>query len=109
MCGICGEIVLDPGDRVSLNGLTAMRSAIVHRGPDGAGLFVSPDSRVGLGFQRLRVIDLSPVADQPLVTPATIWKNPRIGCADQAWQSDRVGSGFSAKLLVPKGICSIIV
>ncbi len=66
MCGICGELVFDPGDRVSLNGLTAMRSAIVHRGPDGAGLFVSPDSRVGLGFQRLRIIDLSPVADQPL-------------------------------------------
>ena len=66
MCGICGELVLDSTDRVSVDTLTAMRSAIVHRGPDGAGLFVSPDARVGLGFQRLRVIDLSPVADQPL-------------------------------------------
>src|SRR3954465_9614152 len=66
MCGICGELALDPPDRVSADTLTAMRAAIVHRGPDGAGLFVSPDARIGLGFQRLRVIDLSPVADQPL-------------------------------------------
>ncbi len=66
MCGICGELVLDPKDRVGAGTLTAMRSAIAHRGPDGAGMFVSPDARVGLGFQRLRIIDLSVVADQPL-------------------------------------------
>jgi asparagine synthase (glutamine-hydrolysing) len=66
MCGICGELVFDPAGRVSLDTLTAMRSAIAHRGPDGAGAFVSPDARAGLGFQRLRIIDLSVVADQPL-------------------------------------------
>jgi len=66
MCGICGELVLDPRDRVSVDALTAMRSAIVHRGPDGAGLYCSPDARAALAFQRLRIIDLSPVADQPL-------------------------------------------
>ena len=66
MCGICGELVFDPNDRVRVDTLTAMRSAIAHRGPDGAGLFVTPDARAGLGFQRLRIIDLSPVADQPM-------------------------------------------
>jgi asparagine synthase (glutamine-hydrolysing) len=66
MCGICGELVFDPTDRVSLDTLAAMSSAIAHRGPDRAGSFVSPDARVALGFQRLRIIDLSPLADQPL-------------------------------------------
>src|SRR5579862_510212 len=70
MCGICGEFVLDSRERVDAGPLTAMRSALAHRGPDGAGLFVSPDARVGLGFQRLRIIDLSVVADQPLPNEA---------------------------------------
>ena len=43
-----------------------MREALVHRGPDSAGLYLSTDARIGLGFRRLRIIDLSPEADQPM-------------------------------------------
>ncbi|MDA1183132.1 MAG: asparagine synthase (glutamine-hydrolyzing) [Acidobacteria bacterium] len=65
MCGICGEVRFG-GGRVSPDDIVRMRENLVHRGPDSAGLFVSGDRRAGLGFRRLRVIDLSPEADQPM-------------------------------------------
>ena len=37
-----------------------------HRGPDGCGLWVDPSRRVGLGFRRLSIIDLSEAASQPM-------------------------------------------
>jgi len=46
--------------------LAAMRDRMAHRGPDGAGAWVSPDGRVGLGHRRLSIIDLSTAADQPM-------------------------------------------
>src|SRR3989304_1215341 len=44
--------------------LQSMTSALSHRGPDGEGIAVSGE--MGLGHRRLRIIDLSPRADQPL-------------------------------------------
>jgi asparagine synthase (glutamine-hydrolysing) len=67
MCGICGEIRFDPGDRVSRPIQAAMREALAHRGPDAAGLYVSPDGAAALAFRRLSVIDLSAHANQPFV------------------------------------------
>jgi asparagine synthase (glutamine-hydrolysing) len=46
--------------------LTHMRDALAHRGPDSDGLFVSDDGAVGLGFRRLRIIDLTPNGNQPM-------------------------------------------
>ena len=39
---------------------------MAHRGPDGAGAWVSPDERVGLGHRRLAIIDLAPASSQPM-------------------------------------------
>ncbi len=51
-----------------------MRDAMIHRGPDGAGLWVSADRRVGLGHRRLSIVDLSVAADQPLANEdRSIW------------------------------------
>jgi asparagine synthase (glutamine-hydrolysing) len=44
--------------------LQSMTSALSHRGPDGEGIEVSGE--IGLGHRRLRIIDLSTRADQPL-------------------------------------------
>ena len=59
---------------LSLNGappvdqsrLTAMRDTMAHRGPDGSGLWISADQRVGFGHRRLSIIDLSDAAAQPM-------------------------------------------
>ena len=37
-----------------------------HRGPDGAGNWISPDRHVGFGHRRLSIIDLSESAAQPM-------------------------------------------
>src|SRR5215472_6096294 len=53
MCGIVGFIGF--GSRQDLEAMTA---ALSHRGPDGSGLWVSPDAPVFLGHRRLSIIDL---------------------------------------------------
>ncbi len=55
MCGICGRFNFD-GRPVTSEEITAMRDVMVHRGPDGQGLFL--DGAVGLGHRRLSIIDL---------------------------------------------------
>src|SRR5689334_1257032 len=65
MCGICGEVRFG-GGRVEPSAIVSMREAMLHRGPDDVGLFVSPDASVGLGFRRLKIVDLSDSANQPL-------------------------------------------
>ncbi len=43
-----------------------MRDEMAHRGPHGAGLWLSPDRSVGLAFRRLAIVDLAPSANQPM-------------------------------------------
>lgn len=75
MCGICG--VFEYGDRaepVSEQVLVAMRDTLQHRGPDDAGVWLSPDGRVGLAHRRLSIIDLSPAGRQPMSNEdGSIW------------------------------------
>lgn len=67
MCGIIGALVFDTGSfRVTESYIEKMRDAMFHRGPDGAGCWVSSNQVVGLGHRRLSIIDLSPSASQPL-------------------------------------------
>jgi len=58
MCGICG-IALPIGSQqaISKELIIRMRDTMVHRGPDGAGLFMGVG--VALGHRRLSIIDLS--------------------------------------------------
>src|SRR6266850_426969 len=65
MCGICGERRFDR-QRPAVEELVAMRDQFVHRGPDSSGVFVSPHGPGGLAFRRLRIIDLTPNANQPM-------------------------------------------
>jgi asparagine synthase (glutamine-hydrolysing) len=61
MCGIVGMVSV--GGEVSSGLVGAMCEVVRHRGPDSRGVFV--DGGVGLGVQRLRVIDLE-TGDQPI-------------------------------------------
>jgi asparagine synthase (glutamine-hydrolysing) len=61
MCGIAGKI--STRGPVEKELLGRMCDVIEHRGPDSRGLFMDPG--VGLGVQRLRIIDLQ-TGDQPI-------------------------------------------
>lgn len=58
MCAINGFNFKDRGliDR--------MNAATLHRGPDGTGVYI--DEQISLGHNRLSIIDLSHIADQPM-------------------------------------------
>src|ERR671931_1507848 len=67
MCGIVGALSFERSDFiVEPRYLIRMRETMVHRGPDGDGLWISDDGAVGLGFRRLKIIDLSDRANQPM-------------------------------------------
>jgi asparagine synthase (glutamine-hydrolysing) len=54
-------------DREVFRGLLeSMGEAQTHRGPDGRGIFISPDEKVGLAHTRLAIIDLSRSGNQPM-------------------------------------------
>lgn len=58
MCGIAG-LLLSPGTPVDESALSTMADALVHRGPDAAGLWRGRGrfSHVGLAHRRLSVLD----------------------------------------------------
>ncbi len=64
MCGICGEIRLD-GAWASSTAVQQMTDALASRGPDGSGLFLM--NRTAVGHRRLKIIDLSEHAQQPMI------------------------------------------
>ena len=67
MCGIAGAYHFGPdAGPVCLDVLGRMGGAMSHRGPDGAGQWVSTDARLGLAHRRLAIIDLSETANQPM-------------------------------------------
>ncbi|MDH3319403.1 MAG: N-acetylglutaminylglutamine amidotransferase, partial [Betaproteobacteria bacterium] len=66
MCGISGDLSFD-GGIASASAIEAMNASMAPRGPDGAGLLLR--GRVGLGQRRLKVIDLSERAEQPMTDP----------------------------------------
>jgi asparagine synthase (glutamine-hydrolysing) len=73
MCGICGELRLD-GRPSREADLVAMRDRLLHRGPDSDGIYLAPDGVAGLGFRRLRIIDLTTNASQPMANEdGSIW------------------------------------
>jgi asparagine synthase (glutamine-hydrolysing) len=73
MCGIAG--IIGRVDEFNAAALERMSDAMVHRGPDASGAWVStPDARgwgALLAHRRLSILDLSPAGAQPMVDPVT--------------------------------------
>jgi asparagine synthase (glutamine-hydrolysing) len=69
MCGIAGIVAYGenapPPDK---NELIGIRDAMAKRGPDGEGLWISNDGRVGLAHRRLAIIDLTETGRQPMAS-----------------------------------------
>jgi asparagine synthase (glutamine-hydrolysing) len=71
MCGICGVLYLD-GRPVPKTVVERMAGNLFHRGPDNSGFFL--DGGIGLGHTRLKIIDLSSAARQPMANEdETLW------------------------------------
>lgn len=66
MCGIAGLVALTPREEIR-NSLFRAREIQAHRGPDAWGQWQHKVGRwqVGLEHQRLAIIDMSPMANQP--------------------------------------------
>jgi asparagine synthase (glutamine-hydrolysing) len=74
MCGMCGILATANGFAVGEDLVSAMRDTMVHRGPDDAGSWFSPEDRIALGARRLAIIDLSAAGHQPMSNEdGTVW------------------------------------
>jgi asparagine synthase (glutamine-hydrolysing) len=97
MCGIVGQARAG-GEPVAEALLDHMCEAIVHRGPDSRGIHRGPG--IGLGIQRLRVIDLV-TGDQPIANEngkVTVVLNGEIyNYRELRKDLERRGHGFSTR------------
>lgn len=70
MCGVVGLFdvaAATPPDELAVM-LSRMSEAVRHRGPDGHGVWLDAAAGVGLGHQRLAILDLSENGAQPMVS-----------------------------------------
>jgi asparagine synthase (glutamine-hydrolysing) len=65
MCGIAGLISQSPQPNLE-SVVRRMTDELAHRGPDGAGVWLSEDSCTALGHRRLSVVDLDDRSAQPM-------------------------------------------
>jgi len=68
MCGIAGLIGPETSSRVPW-----MTRQLAHRGPDDEGVWHSDSWPTALGNRRLKILDLSPLGHQPMVSEDSRW------------------------------------
>lgn len=73
MCGFVGLFHPEGLSDAQLKRLANARDLMTHRGPDDAGLWVSPDRRCALAHRRLAILDLSPAGHQPMTRRGDTW------------------------------------
>lgn len=66
MCGINGVLAFNSKIKIEEKIIIEMRDTMVHRGPDGGGVWIANDNSIGLGHRRLSIIDVSEIANQPM-------------------------------------------
>ena len=66
MCGIAGIIKLNPNNGNLEAKIKKMQTALQHRGPDDAGIYISTDKQTALAHTRLSILDLSSAGHQPM-------------------------------------------
>jgi asparagine synthase (glutamine-hydrolysing) len=80
MCGFAGVVTWDERYRTSRETLARMSAAVAHRGPDGEGMWISPEQEISparpqaaLAHRRLAIIDPDPRANQPFTDGRGRW------------------------------------
>lgn len=70
MCGIAGLFDLSRGQPAGAleHAVRQMTDTIVHRGPDGSGVFADEAGGLALGHRRLAILDLSAAGAQPMTS-----------------------------------------
>ncbi len=68
MCGINGVVNFRKVSKDTKSIVSSMNSALLHRGPDGEGIFRSNDSCATMGARRLSIVDVKN-GQQPMVCP----------------------------------------
>tara|TARA_Y100001933_G_C18978857_1_gene555837 strand:- start:73 stop:1950 length:1878 start_codon:yes stop_codon:yes gene_type:complete len=68
MCSICGVFSLKNSVKNLDVIIKSMGEKISHRGPDGCGRWIDIDNKFGIVHNRLRVVDLSDSAAQPMIS-----------------------------------------
>jgi asparagine synthase (glutamine-hydrolysing) len=72
MCGLAGIFAYRAeAQPVDTTELLRIRERMAARGPDGSGLWVSEDRRIGLAHRRLAILDLTDAGAQPMVDDET--------------------------------------
>jgi len=66
MCGICGEVRFD-GQAADLDDILKINARMTRRGPDSGGAFAQ--NHLAFGHRRLKIMDLSERAQQPMLDP----------------------------------------
>jgi asparagine synthase (glutamine-hydrolysing) len=68
MCGIAGVFAYGGGaPPVDRDALGRMNDAMITRGPDGEGVWLGAEDRIGFAHRRLSIIDLTDSGAQPMV------------------------------------------
>ncbi len=70
MCGIAG--IVSPSG-VSAGLLDAFGATLHHRGPDGQGVWIDANGKVGFVHRRLAIVDLTPAGAQPMHSADRRW------------------------------------
>ena len=74
MCGIAALFAYGAdAPPVAVAELLKISQAMLRRGPDGGGHWISDDSQIGLAHRRLAIIDPDPRANQPLSADQRYW------------------------------------
>lgn len=72
MCGILAQV--SPQGPIDPTLFQQKRDTLTHRGPDGAGTWMSDHKQVALGHRRLSFLDLSDTGQQPMTNEdGTLW------------------------------------
>lgn len=71
MCGVVGIATLEPASLPDREVIEAMRDEMVHRGPDGEGIYLGEG--VALGHRRLSIVDLAGGAQPMPNGDRTVW------------------------------------
>ena len=66
MCSVSGIFNYLHENKISEDQLLKFNQILKHRGPDGSGIWLSKDKKIGLAHNRLSIIELSKQSNQPM-------------------------------------------